>query len=99
MKFSIDDLEVWMDALQKEEKEIRADRGRRYGSQEDTLANVAEFGPDGVISGGFWECVMRIKNMYGKPKNMADLKNAVQDLRNFTAYIFILSERSHVDLP
>ena len=91
--FTSEDLEVWMEALQKEEKEIRQDRGKRYGNEKDTLANVAEFGPDGVISGGFWECVMRIRNMYGKQKDKEDLKNAIQDLRNFTAYIFILEYR------
>ena len=93
MKYTIDQLNETMDIFQAEEKEIRIDRGKRYGTGEDTLANVAEFGPDGVISGGFQECVMRIKNSYLKPKDKADLKNAVQDLRNFAAYIYILEIR------
>ena len=88
-------LEHWMDALQEEEKEIRIDRGKRYGNEGDTLANIAEFGSDGAIV-QMWECVMRIRNMFGKPKDSEDLKNAVQDLRNYAAYIFILEMRDKV---
>ena len=93
MKYSIDQLNEFMDKLQDEEMDIRVDRGQRYGNDTDTLDNVATFGADGVISGGFWECVSRIKNMYGKPKDLSDLKNAVQDLRNFAAYILCLETR------
>ena len=93
MKYSIEELNEWFDKLQGEEKEIRIDRGRRYGSKEDTLANVAEFGADGAII-NMWECAMRIRNMFGKPKDLADLKNAVQDLRNYSAYILNLAERA-----
>ena len=85
-------LEGRMELLQSEEKDIRIDRGRRYGSEKDTLANIAEFGADGAIV-SFWECAMRVRNTFGKPKNYEDLKNAVQDGRNYLAYILILLER------
>ena len=88
-------LEHWMDALQEEEKEIRIDRGKRYGTPKDTLANVAEFGSDGAII-SMWECAMRIRNMFGKPKDPDDLKNAVQDLRNYAADVFIIEMRDKV---
>ena len=88
-------LEHWMDALQKEEKEIRIDRGKRYGTPEDTLGNIARFGADGAIV-HLSECFNRIANTFGKPKDPEDLKNAVQDLRNYAAYIFILEMRDKV---
>ena len=93
------DLELKMEELQAEESIIRRDRGRRYGTKEDCLANVAEFGPDGATI-NMWECFSRISNkanrvrkMFGLPKDLPDLKNAVQDLRNYAAYILILAER------
>ena len=85
-------LEEWMDALQEEEKEIRIDRGKRYGTPEDTLGNIARFGSDGAIV-HLSECFNRIANMYAKPKDKDDLKNAVQDLRNYASYVFILAFR------
>ena len=93
MKYTITDLESFMAIIQAEEKAIRADRGKRYGTKEDTLANVAEFGSDGAIV-SMWECVMRIRNMFGKPKDIKDLANAVQDLRNFAAYALCLETRT-----
>ena len=96
--YSIDDLNRFMDSIQAEEKKIRIDRGLRYGGKEDTLENVATFGSDGAIV-SFWECAMRIKNMFGKPKNIKDLTNAVQDLRNFAAYILCLETRTPASPP
>ena len=61
MKYSIDQLNEFMDKLQAEEKNIRIDRGKRYGNAEDTLANVSTFGSDGCII-SMWECFMRAKN-------------------------------------
>ena len=98
MKYTITDLESFMAIIQAEEKAIRADRGKRYGTKEDTLANVAEFGSDGAIV-SMWECVMRIRNMFGKPKNIKDLANAVQDLRNFAAYALCLELRKDKPKP
>lgn len=93
--FTIDDLEIWMESLQKEEKEIRADRGNRYGGKIDTLENIATFGSDGAIV-HMTECYNRIRNMFGKSKDKEDLKNAVQDLRNYAAYVFILELRDKI---
>ena len=59
--YSIDDLNKFMDYIQDKEKEIRIDRGLRYGGKEDTLENVATFGADGCII-AMWECFMRAKN-------------------------------------
>ncbi len=100
-------LQQQMEEIQAKEKAIREDRGRRYGSDEDTLANVAEFGSDGAIV-SFWECVMRfkkiyrfikkakyIKDMFGQVKDIDDLENAVMDARNYLAYILILERRIH----
>ena len=113
MKYTIEELNSWMDELQAEEKEIRIDRGKRYGTDEDTLGNVSEFGADGAIV-SMWECHRRIMNNSGIPdpilrdldsfarpirqafnkkKNLPDIKNAVQDLRNYAAYILNLAER------
>ena len=85
MNYTIDQLNKWMDKLQDSEEEIRIDRGKRYGSPDDTLANVREFGSDGCIV-SMWECMMRIRRNFCKPKDVADSRNAVQDLRNFAAY-------------
>lgn len=78
--------------MQAEEELIRIDRGKRYGGAEDTLLNVATFGADGAIINMF-ECAMRLKNMFGQPKHIEDLQNAVQDIRNYAAYIEILALR------
>jgi len=90
--YTIDDLNRFMDYIQDKEKEIRIDRGLRYGGKEDTLENVATFGSDGAII-SFWECAMRIKNMFGRDKDIDDLSNAVMDARNFLAYILCLETR------
>ena len=92
MNYTIDQLNEFMCALQAEEEAIRTDRGLRYGAPDDTLSNVAEFGADGAIV-SFWECARRIRNMYGKEKDLKDLANAVQDGRNYLAYILCLETR------
>ena len=92
MNYTADELDVFMIELQSEERGIREDRGKRYGSPEDVLSNVAEFGADGAIV-SFWECARRIRNMYGKEKDLKDLANAVQDGRNYLAYILCLETR------
>ena len=92
MKYSQEQLEGFMFDVQANERHIRDDRGKRYGSPDDVLSNVAEFGADGAIV-SFWECARRIRNMYGKDKDVADLENAVMDGRNYLAYILILLER------
>ena len=83
--------------VQVNERHIRDDRGKRYGSPDDALSNVAEFGADGAIV-SFWECARRIRNMYGKDKSVADLENAVMDGRNYLAYILCLETRENPDV-
>lgn len=98
MKYTIEELNEWMDDLQYAEKEIRIDRGKRYGSANDTLGNISTFGPDGAIIHAN-ECYCRIKNMFGKEKNYEDLRDAVMDARNYLAYILNLEERKFDDPP
>ncbi len=86
-------LQQQMEEIQAKEKAIREDRGRRYGLPEDTLANIAKFSSDGAIV-HFWECAMRIGNMFSKAKDIDDLENAVMDARNYLAYILILEQRN-----
>jgi len=90
--YTAEDLEKDIETLETERKEIRLDRGKRYGSKEDVLFNISTFGSDGAII-SFWECAMRIKNMFGKEKNLDDLRNAVLDGCNYLQYIYILEER------
>ena len=92
MKYSIDQLNEFMDSLQTQEKEIRIDRGKRYGGKKDTLENISAFGSDGAIVHAN-ECFNRIKNMFGQAKAIDDLKDAVMDGRNYLAYILCLETR------
>ncbi len=85
-------LQQQMEEIQAKEKAIREDRGRRYGLPEDTLANIAKFSSDGAIV-HFWECAMRIGNMFGKAKDIDDMENAMMDGRNYLAYAYILELR------
>ena len=79
---------------------IRLDRGRRYGTDEDVLANVAAFGwPGAVISA--MECQMRLNNMAkalmaGVAPREDDLLDACRDLTNYSHYIEILYDRSKI---
>jgi hypothetical protein len=80
MSYTIDQLNEYMDRLQAEEKEIRIDRGKRYGSPDDTLANVREFGADGCII-SMWECFMRCRNSDIHPIVKVMLQVLVEDIR------------------
>ena len=92
MNYLIAQLQEDMCELQDEEWDIRIDRGQRYGGKDDTLENIATFGADGAIVHAN-ECFNRIKNMFGQVKDLADLKDAVMDGRNYLAYIYILETR------
>ena len=101
MKRSIEDVNETFVVLQKEEKLIREDRGVRYGGKDDTLENIATFGSDGAIV-AFWECAMRIKNMFGKPKNLMDMRNAVNDSRNYAGMALRIEadeQATEVEMP
>ena len=93
MNYLIAQLQEDMIELQDEEWDIRIDRGQRYGGKDDTLENIATFGADGAIVHAN-ECFNRIKNMFGQVKDLADLKDAVMDGRNYLAYIYILETRA-----
>ena len=78
---------------------IRIDRGRRYGSSEDTLANVRGADPEGSWRGAYTsavECMNRLKNYYFtktcemSPEQIKDFENACEDLVNYSFYIWIL---------
>ena len=92
MKYTPEDLERDMKAIEDGDRAIREDRGRKYGGKDDTLQNVAEFGADGAIV-LFWKFVRQIRNMHGKPKDPKDLANSIHDARNYLAYIQILENR------
>ena len=92
MSYPIAQLQEDMIVLQDEEWDIRINRGQRYGGKDDTLENIATFGADGAIVHAN-ECFNRIKNMFGQVKDLADLKDAVMDGRNYLAYIYILETR------
>ena len=93
-QFTSSQLEAMMEKLQSTEKEIRQDRNVRYGTKNDCLGNVATFGHKGAIINMF-ECAMRLKNMFDQenPDN-ADMLNAIQDIRNYAAYIWIIKNRN-----
>ena len=91
MNRTINEVDNFFLELEEEEKAIREDRGRRYGGKFDTLENIATFGSDGAIV-AFWECAMRIRNSFGKPKMLKDLHNAVNDARNYAGFILKIEE-------
>ena len=93
MNYTIDDLE--RDVAKREIKlsEIRRDRGKRYGSAEDTLANVAMFGWRGAIINVF-ECAMRLRNAFcARAPNIEDIRDASRDIANYGHYVEILLDR------
>jgi hypothetical protein len=81
MKYTIEQLNDFMDKIQAYEKDIRIDRGKRYGTPDDTLGNVAEFGADGCII-SMWECFMRLKNSGIHPILKVLLQVLVEDIRD-----------------
>jgi len=77
---------------------IRADRGKRYGTDEDVLANVAAFGWVGAVVSSM-ECQMRlnkmVKTLMGEGQvDPADLIDASRDLTNYSHYVEILFKRA-----
>ena len=99
MRYTIADLEV--DIIRRDHDflaPIRADRGNRYGTEDDILANVARGGWERAVDSAD-ECVMRLNKMVndqrrGIPPNPADLLDASRDLTNYSHYIEILFHRS-----
>jgi len=76
-------LEEYFDAKNVSRAEIRADRGKRYGSKDDVLGNVSTFGIMGAIVSAT-ECGYRIRN---KGMILMDIINRVtggQDVKGWT---------------
>ena len=102
MKFSIEELNDMIHSLNENIlKPIRIDRGKRYGSPEDTLANVREadfIEKDGWRGafGSLVECKNRLQN-YARTlttemtdEQIRDFENACEDLVNYAFYVWIL---------
>jgi hypothetical protein len=97
MNYTPEQREVDCKALDVLDSAIREDRGKRYGTKEDTLANVAAFGWRGAVI-SLYECAMRLRNaFYATEPNVDDIKNACQDARNYARYIEILLKRETDD--
>ena len=85
--------------------EIRDDRGKRYGSEADTLHNVREADPEGSWRGAYVsavECMNRLKNMFMTPdkdQDIHDFENASDDLINYAFYIKILGRQKRLTIP
>ena len=95
LEADIDKIDTWLAT-------IRKDRGKRYGSAEDTLYNVREADPEGSWRGAFgsaMECMNRLRNMFmvlDKDQDLKDFENATDDLINFAYYIKILGRQKRI---
>jgi len=93
MKYSIEQLEADIKKQEKELALIRADRGKRYGREKDTLANLRNSGGFRSAAVHAQECLNRIINNCWKPIEQVDpmeINNASDDLVNYAHYIQIL---------
>lgn len=101
--FTINDLEKLLAEYDENIlKPIRADRGERYGTPRDTLYNVRHADPCLGWRGAFVnarECFCRISKYFLlrktelSEKQVADFRNAVNDLNNYAKYIKVLFEQ------
>ena len=95
MAYTIFDLEEDINKQEIKLSVIRKDRGKRYGTPEDTLGNVAAFGWRGAVINAY-ECMSRLRNHFHQADpDPEDVRNAQQDLTNYAHYIGILFEREH----
>ena len=93
--YTIDQLEIDIQTQEQALAVIRKDRGKRYGTPEDTLGNVAAFGWRGAVINAY-ECMSRLRNhFHHADPDPEDVRNAQQDLTNYAHYIGILFEREH----
>lgn len=96
MKYTIEDLEKDISDIITELAEIRKDRGKRYGTEEDTLANVRQADPLGgwrACYVNIYECTCRIRRYFLCHRgaiNEKDFENASKDLINYALYLLIL---------
>jgi hypothetical protein len=94
--------EADIDRINAHLKGIREDRGKRYGSTQDTLHNVREADPEGSWRGAYVsavECMNRLKNMFmvpDKDQDLRDFENATDDLINYAYYIKILGRQKRI---
>jgi len=95
MNYSYEQLEQDIAAIDKRLKPIRKDRGKRYGSPEDTLRNVRRAGGKHPWHGAYVhavECMCRLERMKDDGvKDWADFENASDDLINYAYYISVLA--------
>jgi len=96
MKYTIDDLEKDISDIITELAEIRKNRGKRYGTEEDTLANVRQADPLESWRGAYvnaCECIHRLKRYFlhhPEAIDNKDFENASKDLVNYALFILIL---------
>ena len=107
MQYTIGELESDIAKINTRLAVIRADRGKRYGSEEDTLANVRDAdwferdGWRGALNGAI-ECINRLKVMARKKTGdveIHDFENATDDLINFSYYIKIEERQKRCSIP
>ena len=96
MKYSINDLEKDISDIITELAAIRKDRGKRYGTEKDTLANVRQADPLESWRAAYvnaYECIHRLKRYFLWDKGAideSDFENASKDLINYALFILIL---------
>ena len=79
---------------------VRKDRGKRYGTPGDTLANVRGADPEGAWRGAFVnarDCMARLASQFLTPivkQDRADFDNASGDLLNYVLYMRILERHA-----
>ena len=97
-------LEADIDGINAHLKPIRLDRGKRYGSPDDTLSNVRECDPERSWRGAYVstvECTNRLRNMFMTPcceQDINDFENASDDLINYAFYIKILGRQKFQEI-
>ena len=107
MKYSPEERERDIAIINNRLVPIREDRGRRYGSADDTLANVRDAdwfeknGWRGALNGVI-ECVNRLKVMARTPTceiDIHDFENASDDLINYAYYTKLLERQIRITIP
>lgn len=91
--YTIDMLERDIARIVLEGAAVRRDKGARYGTKKDTLANIRDAGGWRIAYGSAFECLCRLRNYVRVPDdriNDKDFDNASEDLINFVLYIKVL---------
>ena len=105
MKYGIGELENDICNINLELAKIRSDRGKRYGSPDDTLKNVRDACPEGSWRAAYiaaHENLSRLRNIFMTPtldQDIHDFENATDDLINYAYYIKILGRQKRLIAP